>query len=118
MASSGGCLSLLKKARTDASQPRAVKKRTPRVPVSFSYKKGNGDNCITPNRKGRRLDVDANDDDVAHGAALALTEASQRGGSPQVSQSPYKRTSRGRASPAQSWERVVSICSYISFLFP
>ncbi|KAM0040478.1 putative transcription factor MYB/SANT family [Helianthus debilis subsp. tardiflorus] len=44
-----------------------VRKRTPRIPI---------------NHLSRR-------DDVAHGAALALTEALQRGGSPKVSRSPH-----------------------------
>ena len=46
------------------SQPRAVKKRTPRVPVSYSYKKDDRDNYIPPIRKGRKSDIDADDDDV------------------------------------------------------
>lgn len=106
MAATGGCLSLLKRSRTDGSQPRAVKKRTPRFPVSYSQKKDDRDDYIPPNKKGRRSAVDANDDEVAHVAALALTEASQRGGSPQVSHNPYKRTEHGKSSPVQSWDKM------------
>ncbi|KAK9292843.1 hypothetical protein L1049_020823 [Liquidambar formosana] len=94
VASSDGCLSLLKRRRSDG---RAVGKRTPRFPVSYSYKK-----------EGRKLEVDANDDDVAHVAALALTEASQRGGSPQVSRTPYRRTNYMKTSPVKSGERMRS----------
>lgn len=106
MAATGGCLSLLKRSRTDGSQPRAVKKRTPRFPVSYSQKKDGRDDYIPLNKKDRRSAVDTNDDEVAHVAALALTEASQRGGSPQVSQSPYKRTEHGKSSPVQSWDKM------------
>ncbi|XP_031260660.1 protein ALWAYS EARLY 2 isoform X2 [Pistacia vera] len=108
MASTDGCLSLLKRARSDGSQPRAVKKRTPRIPVSYSYKKDNRVNYTLLNNKKQESEVDANDDEVAHVAALALTEASQRGGSPQVSQSPYKRTEHGKSSPVQSWDKTTA----------
>ncbi|KAK9265918.1 hypothetical protein L1049_012597 [Liquidambar formosana] len=98
VASSDGCLSLLKRRRSDGNiLCRAVGKRTPRFPVSYSYKK-----------EGRKLEVDANDDDVAHVAALALTEASQRGGSPQVSRTPYRRTNYMKTSPVKSGERMRS----------
>ncbi|KAH9755099.1 protein ALWAYS EARLY 2 [Citrus sinensis] len=103
MAATGGCLSLLKRSR---NQPRAVKKRTPRFPVSYSQKKDDRDDYIPLNKKDRRSAVDANDDEVAHVAALALTEASQRGGSPQVSQSPHKKTEHGKSSPVQIWDKM------------
>ncbi|KAL9447321.1 hypothetical protein AB3S75_014900 [Citrus x aurantiifolia] len=106
MAATGGCLSLLKRSRIDGNQPRAVKKRTPRFPVSYSQKKDDRDDYIPLNKKDRRSAVDANDDEVAHVAALALTEASQRGGSPQVSQSPHKKTEHGKSSPVQTWDKM------------
>ena len=87
------------------SQPRVVGKRTPRVPVSFSHKRDNRENHISAIKKGRKSEND-NDDEVAHVAALALTEASQRVGSPQVS-TPYKHIS---SSPAQSWKRLAAVC--------
>lgn len=66
----------------------------------------------SPIKKGRKLEGD-NDDDVAHVAAL-LTEASQRGGSPQVTQKSYRRPVHMRSS-VQSSERMVhnmaSLCS-------
>ncbi|XP_062084771.1 protein ALWAYS EARLY 2 isoform X3 [Humulus lupulus] len=99
VASTDGCLSLLKRKRSDGSQPRVVGKRTPRFPVSYSHKREYKENQISPNRKGKKAE---NDNDDAHVAALALTEASQRVGSPQVS-TPYKHIS---SSPAQSWERL------------
>lgn len=61
--------------------------------------------------------MDANDDEVAHVAALALTEAAQRGSSPQVSQRPYRRSEQ-KSFPVQSWERMVvnyfPVCSSVS----
>lgn len=61
-----------------------MKKRTPRVPVSYSYKKDDRINYTSLNDKKQESEVDANDVEVEHEAALALTEASQRGGSPQI----------------------------------
>ncbi|KAB2092754.1 hypothetical protein ES319_A02G051400v1 [Gossypium barbadense] len=84
------CLSLLKRRRSE-SRPRAVGKRTPRVPISFSHDKNKGERYFSPIRQGMKLKVDAVDDDVAHEVALALTEASQRGGSPQVSRTPNRK---------------------------
>ncbi|KAL5783706.1 hypothetical protein ACOSP7_008735 [Xanthoceras sorbifolium] len=107
MASSGGCLSLLKRARPDGSQPRAVKKRTPRFPVSYSYKKDDRHNYIPPNKKERKSDTDADDDDVEHGAALLLTEGLQRVGSPQVSRTLYNRTEHEKPSAVQSWGKMI-----------
>ncbi|XP_057962765.1 protein ALWAYS EARLY 2-like isoform X2 [Malania oleifera] len=99
VASSDGCLSLLKRRHSDG---RAVGKRTPRFPVS--YKKDDGENYVSPSQKGRKSGADANDDEVAHVAALALTEASQRGGSPQVSQMLYRRAGHMKHSQAQRRE--------------
>ncbi|KAM5561232.1 protein ALWAYS EARLY 2 [Rosa sericea] len=91
MASVDGCLSYLKRRRLDGNQPRAVGKRTPRFPVQYSSKKDDGENYASPIRRGRKSEAD-NDYDVAQVAAL-LTEASHRGGSPQLSQTPYRRSS-------------------------
>jgi len=86
--------------------PHAVGKRTPRVPVSYSYKKDYTENYVSPYRRSLKSTTDANDDEVAHVVALALTEAAQRGGSPQVSQSPCRRAEK-KPSPVQRWERKV-----------
>ncbi|KAF7817907.1 uncharacterized protein G2W53_023362 [Senna tora] len=83
-------------------QPRAVGKRTPRFPVSY-YKKDDRKNYVSPNKRSPKSEVNGNDDEVAHVAALALTEAAQRGGSPQVSQTPYRRAEK--SSPVRSWGR-------------
>ncbi|KAK8467928.1 hypothetical protein PHAVU_007G179500 [Phaseolus vulgaris] len=104
IASSEGCLSLLKKRRLDGIVPHAVGKRTPRVPVSYSYKKDYTENYVSPYRRSLKSTTDANDDEVAHVVALALTEAAQRGGSPQVSQSPRRRVEQ-KPSPVQRWEK-------------
>lgn len=88
------------------SQPRVVKKRTPRIPVSYSCKKNARVN-YTVLIKERESEVDGNDDEVTHVAALALTEVSHKAGSLQVSLTPYKRTEHVLSSPAQSWEKTV-----------
>ncbi|KAL2325514.1 hypothetical protein Fmac_024572 [Flemingia macrophylla] len=98
IASSDDCLSLLKRRCFDGKLP--VGKRTPRILV----KKDDTEHYVSPYRRSLKSNVDANDDEVAHAVALTLTEASQRGGSPQVSQSPYRRLEQ-KSSPAQSWER-------------
>ncbi|XP_059437111.1 protein ALWAYS EARLY 2-like isoform X2 [Corylus avellana] len=100
IATSDGYLSLLKRRRFDGTQPRAVGKRTPRFPISYSHKKDDSKFYVSPNKRGWKSDID--DDEVAHVAALALTEASQRGGSP----TPYRRTEHTKSSPVQSWERM------------
>lgn len=53
------------------------------------------------------MKADTNDDDVAHEIALALTEASQRGGSPQASQTPNRRSESVMSSPARNAETKV-----------
>ncbi|KAG8636582.1 hypothetical protein MANES_15G014400v8 [Manihot esculenta] len=102
-ASNYGCLSLLKKRRS-GSRPWAVGKRTPRVPVSYSFDKDNREKYISPIRQGLKLKGDALDDDVAHEIALVLTEASQKAGSPQVSQTPKRKPET--PSPVRNGEHV------------
>ncbi|CAI8603455.1 unnamed protein product [Vicia faba] len=99
--SSDGCLSLLKKRRIDGIQPRAVGKRTPRVPVYHSYK-DDRENYVSPNKRSLKSTADANDDEAAH-VALTLTRASQRGDSP-LSQTPHRRAGQ-KSSLVQSRER-------------
>ncbi|XP_047310135.1 protein ALWAYS EARLY 3-like [Impatiens glandulifera] len=104
--STSGCLSTLKKGRPNGSGPRAVGKRTPRYPVSYSYERINGDKIFSPTRQGLKFKVDATDDDVAHEVALALAEASQRGGSPQVSRTPNRGKDSIMLSPAWKGKRM------------
>ncbi|KAI4349974.1 hypothetical protein L6164_010507 [Bauhinia variegata] len=103
IASNDGCLSLLKRRRVEGTQPRAVGKRTPRFPISYSYKKDCRENYVSPDKRRLKSEVDANNDDVAHVLAMALTEAAQRGGSPQVSQTQYRRAEK--SPPVRSLER-------------
>ncbi|GKV18563.1 hypothetical protein SLEP1_g28925 [Rubroshorea leprosula] len=101
IASSEGCLSLLKRTGLNDTHPRAVRKRTPRVPVSNSRKRDANESYTSPSKRNRKSEVDANDDVVA---ALALTEAWQRRGSPLVSQMP--RSDHAKPSPIHSWDRM------------
>ncbi|CAI0466737.1 unnamed protein product [Linum tenue] len=106
-ASNYGCLSLLKKRRSE-NRPWAVGKRTPRVPVSYSYDKDKEEKYVSPIRQGLKFKGNAVDDDdddnVTHRLAFALTAASQRGGPPQVSQSRTRK--RGSSSPVQNGEQM------------
>ncbi|KAK4595854.1 hypothetical protein RGQ29_014085 [Quercus rubra] len=106
IASSDGYLSFLKRRRFDGNEPCAKGKRTPRFPVSYSLKRDDAEINVSPNKRGRKSDSDANDDEVAHGAALALAEVSQRGGSPQISQTPYRRTEHIKSAPLRTWGKM------------
>ncbi|XP_038890846.1 protein ALWAYS EARLY 3 isoform X5 [Benincasa hispida] len=97
-----GCLSLLKKRRSGI-KPHAVGKRTPRVPVSYSYDKDSREKLFSPSKHSSKAKVDdPNDDDVAHEIALVLTEASQRDGSPQLSQTPNPKIEGHVLSPIRN----------------
>ncbi|CAN4104555.1 unnamed protein product [Withania somnifera] len=98
-----GCLSLLKKKRSGGSRPRAVGKRTPRFPVSILPENPKCEKYFSPTRRSLKLQEDDTDDDVK--IALVLTEASQRGGSPQVSQSLNRWTDSAMSSPFETAER-------------
>ncbi|CAN1281019.1 Protein ALWAYS EARLY 3 [Linum perenne] len=108
-ASDYGCMSLLKRRRSE-SRPWAVGKRTPRVPVSYTYEKDKEEKYISPIRQGLKFkagtfdDDDDGDDDVTHRLALALTVASQRGPTQQVSQTLTRK--RGSSSSAQNGEQM------------
>ncbi|KAJ9557042.1 hypothetical protein OSB04_011656 [Centaurea solstitialis] len=79
-----------------------VRKRTPRFPINHSSRRDNSGFYVSPYKRSQKREVD----DVAHGAALALTEASQRGGSPQVSQSPY-RIDRMKTTPLKGRQKIL-----------
>ncbi|WCJ43139.1 DIRP Myb-like DNA-binding domain [Euphorbia peplus] len=99
IASSDGYLSLLKKGHFFGGQPRAVGKRTPRVPISREY---------VSMLKGQKSENDANEEEVAHVAALALTEGLMRGGSPQVSHISRRRTEDIKSSSIRSSDKLAS----------
>ncbi|XP_010243547.1 PREDICTED: protein ALWAYS EARLY 3-like isoform X2 [Nelumbo nucifera] len=103
--SSYGCLSLLKKKRSGGSRPHAVGKRTPRFPVLYSFGKDR-ERYLSSNKPGMKLDVDAYDDEVAHEVALALAEASQKGGSPHVSHTPNRTAESTGPSSVHNGERM------------
>ena len=72
------------------SRPRVVGKRTPRFPVSYSFENGNGEKYFSTTRQAPKFKFDANDDEVAHEMLIVLAEASQTGGSPQLSRKPKR----------------------------
>ncbi|XP_031395741.1 protein ALWAYS EARLY 3-like isoform X1 [Punica granatum] len=99
---SDGCLSLLKKRRSGSETP-VVGRRTPRIPVSYSHDRDFGARLCSPNKQAFKQKINANDDyDVAHEVAVALTEASQRGGSPNLSQTPKGKSAKAKASPIRN----------------
>ncbi|XP_060173823.1 protein ALWAYS EARLY 3-like isoform X1 [Lycium barbarum] len=103
LAATHGCLTLLKKKRSGGSRPRAVGKRTPRFPVSFSYENPMGKKYFSPSRRSLKPQADDTDDDMK--IALVLTEASQRGGSPQVSRTLNRWEDSALSSPNETAER-------------
>ncbi|KAL6293205.1 hypothetical protein ACE6H2_001347 [Prunus campanulata] len=105
MASTSDCLSPLKNRRSGI-RPHAVKKRTPRVPVAYSNDQDNNRKYSPPARQGLKLNVDANNNDVAREIALASTEASHRGGSPLVSWTPKRKAKGTTPSPVRNGERM------------
>ncbi|XP_020256591.1 protein ALWAYS EARLY 2-like isoform X1 [Asparagus officinalis] len=107
--SSYACMSLLKRKRSGdlfpGSRPRAVGKRTPRIPVSSMYSKADADKMVSVGTHGSKCEVNTAADEGVHVAALALAEASQKGGSPQVSRTPGRRGEHLGRSPVYSGER-------------
>ncbi|XP_011023637.1 PREDICTED: protein ALWAYS EARLY 2-like isoform X2 [Populus euphratica] len=102
VASTDGCLSFLKIAY---GRPlHSVGKRTPRFPVSHQHKKD--ENYVSPKKKHRKSEINADDNDDEHVAALTLTETLQRGDSAQVPQTPHRRTEHMKSSPVQSWDKM------------
>ncbi|XP_042456861.1 protein ALWAYS EARLY 3-like isoform X1 [Zingiber officinale] len=106
-----GCLSLLKKKRSgdlfSGNQPRAVGKRTPRVPVSNLYLKDDKERPTYMSKQSSMAEVDSIDDEGAHVAAIALTEVLRGGGygSPQVSLTPGRRVNHSNSSTIKSTEQ-------------
>ncbi|GFQ03980.1 protein always early 3 [Phtheirospermum japonicum] len=109
VASDYGFLSSLKKKRSGGTRPCPVGKRTPRFPVAFTYENANGDKYVSPTKQGLKLKASANDDEVAHEIAIALAEASQRGGSPPISRTPNRRPERVMSSPFRHVRRKHSL---------
>ncbi|GMI65604.1 ARABIDOPSIS THALIANA ALWAYS EARLY 2, ALWAYS EARLY 2 [Hibiscus trionum] len=105
IASSEGCLSLLKRAGLNGILPHACRKRTPRVPVSYSYRRDDAESLIPPTKRVKKSGVDDKDDE--HGAALTLAGTLQKGGSLNASQSPYKRAEHRRSSPVRRYDRML-----------
>eukprot|EP00258_Populus_trichocarpa_P023671 XP_024439690.1 protein ALWAYS EARLY 2 isoform X2 [Populus trichocarpa] len=102
VASTDGCLSFLK---IGYGRPlHSVGKRTPRFPVSHQLKKD--ENYVSPKKKHRKSEINADDNDDEHVAALTLTETLQRGDSAQVPQTPHRRTEHMKSSPVQSWDKM------------
>ncbi|KAB1994909.1 hypothetical protein ES319_D13G127600v1 [Gossypium barbadense] len=105
IASTQGCLSLLKRIGFNGINPHAVGRRTPRVPVSYSYRRDDMENYNLPKKRVKKSE--ANDNDDEHVAAVTLTGALQRGSCPQFSQRPYKKAECRRSAPVQCYDRML-----------
>ncbi|KAA3487259.1 protein ALWAYS EARLY 2-like isoform X2 [Gossypium australe] len=105
IASTQGCLSLLKRIGFNGISPHAVGRRTPRVPVSYSYRRDDMENYNLPKKRVKKSEANGNDDE--HVAAVTLTGALQRGSCPQFSQRPYKKAECRRSTPVQSYDRML-----------
>ncbi|GMI79542.1 ARABIDOPSIS THALIANA ALWAYS EARLY 3, ALWAYS EARLY 3 [Hibiscus trionum] len=105
IASSEGCLSLLKRDSLNGILPHACRKRTPRVPVSYSYRRDDTESVIPPTKRVKKSEVDDKDDE--HAAAMTLTGPLQKGGSPHLSRSPYKRAEHRRSPPVCRYDRML-----------
>ncbi|XP_010466383.1 PREDICTED: protein ALWAYS EARLY 3-like [Camelina sativa] len=88
--SSSGFLPSLKKRRTE-NVPRAVGKRTPRIPIPYTIEKDTRERYLSPVKRGLSQKGDDTDDDMEHEIAVALAEASRRGGSTNNSHTPNKK---------------------------
>lgn len=93
--------------------PHAVRKRTPRVPVSY-LDKDNSKRKTPPSKQNLKHNMDVIGDDVAHEIAMALTEASQKGGSPQVSRMSNRKLEGAMPTLYRNGERMV-IFSFIVY---
>ncbi|KAG8472789.1 hypothetical protein CXB51_034723 [Gossypium anomalum] len=105
IASTQGCLSLLKRIGFNGINPNAVGRRTPRIPVSYSYRRDDMENYNPPKKRVKKSE--ANDNDDEHVAAVTLTGALQRGSCPQFSQRTYKKAECRRSTPVQSYDRML-----------
>lgn len=74
------------------TMPRAVGKRTPRIPVSYTPEKDTRERYMSPVKKSLNQKGGDTDDDMEHEIALALTEASQRGGSTKNPHTPNRKS--------------------------
>uniref|UniRef100_A0A1J3IPK2 Protein ALWAYS EARLY 3 n=1 Tax=Noccaea caerulescens TaxID=107243 RepID=A0A1J3IPK2_NOCCA len=101
--SSSGGLPSLKKRRTETT-PRAVGKRTPRIPISYNLEKDTSKRYVSPGKRGLNMNGDDTDDDMEHEIALALTEASQRVGSTKKSNTATRQAKM--YSPDKKGERM------------
>ncbi|KAK8488583.1 hypothetical protein V6N13_027535 [Hibiscus sabdariffa] len=105
LASSEGCLSLLKRASLNGILPHACRKRTPRVPVSYAIRRDDTESVTPPTKRVKKSEVDDKDDE--HAAAWTLTGTLQKGGSPHLSRSPYKRAVHQRSPPVRRYDRML-----------
>ncbi|XP_073127631.1 protein ALWAYS EARLY 3-like isoform X1 [Henckelia pumila] len=77
VASGYDCLSLLRQKCSGGTQPRAVGKRTPRFPISYTHVNISRTNIISPSRPGLKINADA-DDEVVHEISYNFSRNAER----------------------------------------
>ncbi|KAK8651534.1 hypothetical protein V6N13_141134 [Hibiscus sabdariffa] len=105
VASSQGCLPLLERIGFNGINPHAVRRRTPRVPVSYSYRRDDIESYDPPKKRVKKSE--ANDNDNEHVTAVKLTGALQRGSSPHFSQKHYNKAECRKSTPVQSYDHML-----------
>ncbi|KAF9619419.1 hypothetical protein IFM89_006994 [Coptis chinensis] len=95
VASGDGCLSLLKNKCSSDIGPRIVGKRTPRIPVSNPYNKGDRGKYFSQSKRDRNQEGYFKANEVAQ-EALALTKVWRR---ESFSETPNRRPERVRRCP-------------------
>ncbi|KAL4339921.1 hypothetical protein GQ457_08G009640 [Hibiscus cannabinus] len=105
VASSQGCLPLLERIGFNGINPHAVRRRTPRVPVSYSYRRDDIESYDPPKKRVKKSE--ANDNDNEHVTAVTLAGALQRGTAPQFSQKHYNKAECRKSTPVQSYDHML-----------
>ncbi|GMI85010.1 ARABIDOPSIS THALIANA ALWAYS EARLY 3, ALWAYS EARLY 3 [Hibiscus trionum] len=104
VASSQGCLPLLERIGFNGINPHAVRRRTPRVPVSYSYRRDDIESYDPPKKRVKKSE--AGDNDNEHVTAVTLSGSLQRGRSPQFSQKHHNKDECRKSTTVQSYDHM------------
>ncbi|KAK4767154.1 hypothetical protein SAY86_014904 [Trapa natans] len=96
---------LSKKRRS--GKTRIVGRRTPRIPISYSYGRDFGDKLLSRSKQGSKQKMNIIDDfSVTHEVTPALDEASGRGGPSNFSQTPKRKPMPTEVSPVRNGNKM------------
>ncbi|KAE8686638.1 DIRP,Myb-like DNA-binding domain, putative isoform 3 [Hibiscus syriacus] len=102
VASSQGCLPLLEGIDFNGVKRHAVRRRTPRVPISYSYRRDDIESYDPPKKRVKKSEADDNDNE--HVTAVTLTGALQRESSLQKH---YNKAECRKSAPLQSFDHML-----------